>query len=73
MRYIDKDAIMRKLAALLDRIKEEDVVPAEHATLEASAFHEWNCSKCWSMFKGMKPDFNFCPKCGARFDRSDEE
>ena len=32
----------------------------------------WRCSKCKDVYRSMKPDFKFCPECGARMSGEEE-
>lgn len=59
-----------------------EVVPLIHGTWEGTAdgyadgelvYDMWHCSNCGWDVDGAdeKPDFQYCPKCGAKMDKGD--
>lgn len=36
-------------------------------------FYEWQCSECGCVFEDEEPTYNFCPNCGAKMERCEQE
>lgn len=36
-------------------------------------YDEWECSVCGTVFEDEKPDYKYCPNCGAKMDERKEE
>ena len=36
-------------------------------------FYEWKCSECGCVFEDEEPTWNYCPHCGARMMKGDED
>ena len=36
-------------------------------------YDEWECSVCGTVFEDEKPDYKYCPFCGAKMDAQEEE
>ena len=36
-------------------------------------FYEWKCSECGCVFEDEEPTYNYCPNCGAKMERGEQE
>ena len=76
--YLTKDLVM-DAAYEVSKFPSADVVPVVHGRWDGTAngywdgelvYDIWNCSECGFDADGAdeKPDWKYCPNCGARMD-----
>ena len=68
----DIDLSGEKFEAAILNVQAADVVPVRHGRWvqqPLNGTHIWRCSKCETI---GSPQWNYCPKCGARMNEEGE-